>query len=62
MPVQVIWGREDRLFPVAYADAYAQRLPNARALILEECGHLVHLENPDELAAATTAFAEECAA
>jgi pimeloyl-ACP methyl ester carboxylesterase len=62
MPVQVVWGREDQLFPVAYAEAYAQRLPNARALILEGCGHLLHIEKPEALAAAVTTFAEECAA
>lgn len=59
MPVHVIWGDEDRLFPPAYADHYAAVLPQARRTILPDCGHLVHLEAPEALAAAIAGFVEE---
>ena len=41
IPVQIIWGREDRIIPVAHAEALASRLP---VHILEQAGHLPHME------------------
>lgn len=49
MPVHVVWGAEDALFPVALAHAYATRLPHAALTVLGQCGHLAHLERPAEL-------------
>ena len=46
MPVQVIWGREDRIIPVAQAEALADRLP---VHILEAAGHLPHMEKAGEV-------------
>jgi pyruvate dehydrogenase E2 component (dihydrolipoamide acetyltransferase) len=41
MPVQIIWGRQDQIIPVAHAEALASRLP---VHILEQSGHLPHME------------------
>jgi pyruvate dehydrogenase E2 component (dihydrolipoamide acetyltransferase) len=41
LPVQIIWGREDRIIPAAHAEALASRLP---VHILEQTGHLPHME------------------
>jgi pyruvate dehydrogenase E2 component (dihydrolipoyllysine-residue acetyltransferase) len=41
MPVQLIWGRNDRIIPVAQAEALAAGLP---AHILDAAGHLPHME------------------
>ncbi len=49
MPVHLIWGDTDRLFPIAYAHALAALLPNARTTILENCGHYAHIEQPERL-------------
>ena len=46
MPVQVIWGRDDRIIPVAHAEALAARLP---VHILEAAGHLPHMEKAAEV-------------
>ena len=43
-PVLIIWGRQDRVLPVAHGQAAVTRLPNARLEILEDCGHLPMLE------------------
>jgi pyruvate dehydrogenase E2 component (dihydrolipoamide acetyltransferase) len=41
MPVQVIWGAEDKIIPVAHADA----LPDgAGRHVLQGAGHMVHME------------------
>jgi pyruvate dehydrogenase E2 component (dihydrolipoamide acetyltransferase) len=46
LPVQIIWGREDRIIPVAHAEALASRLP---VHILEQAGHLPHMEKAGEV-------------
>ncbi len=46
VPVQVIWGREDRIIPVSHAEALAARLP---VHILDRAGHLPHMEKAGEV-------------
>ena len=51
LPTQVIWGAEDRLFPLEYGQRLAQLIPGARFSVIERCGHLPQVERPDELVA-----------
>jgi len=46
MPVQIIWGRNDRIIPLAHAEALAGRLP---VHILDEAGHLPQMEKAGEV-------------
>ena len=46
LPVQIIWGREDRIIPVAHGEALSARL---RVHILEQTGHLPHMERAGEV-------------
>ena len=46
VPVQIIWGRNDNIIPVAQAEALASRLP---VHILDAAGHLPHMEKAGEL-------------
>ncbi len=46
MPVQLIWGRDDRIIPAAHAEALAGRLP---VHILDATGHLPHMERASEV-------------
>jgi pyruvate dehydrogenase E2 component (dihydrolipoyllysine-residue acetyltransferase) len=46
MPAQLIWGRDDRIIPVAHAEALAGRLP---VHLLDEAGHLPHMEQAGEV-------------
>jgi pyruvate dehydrogenase E2 component (dihydrolipoamide acetyltransferase) len=46
MPVQLVWGREDRIIPVAHAEAVANHLP---VRILDAAGHLPHMEKAGEV-------------
>ncbi len=46
-PVQVIWGRQDKLIPLAHGEYYAQHLPHAELLVLDECGHMVPFEKQE---------------
>lgn len=62
VPTHVIWAKEDRILPVDYADAYVERIAGARKTVVGNCGHLIHVEKPDEFAAAVTTFTQELAA
>jgi pyruvate dehydrogenase E2 component (dihydrolipoamide acetyltransferase) len=46
LPIQIIWGREDRILPVSHAEALASRLP---VHILNDAGHLPHMEKAGEV-------------
>jgi pyruvate dehydrogenase E2 component (dihydrolipoamide acetyltransferase) len=45
-PVQVIWGREDRIMPAAHAEALAGQ---ASVHIIDNAGHLPHMEKAGEV-------------
>lgn len=47
-PVQIIWGANDKLLPVGYAAEYGRRITGARVDIVPACGHLPHVEKPQE--------------
>jgi pyruvate dehydrogenase E2 component (dihydrolipoamide acetyltransferase) len=46
MPVQIVWGRDDRIIPAAHAEALAGRLP---VHILGDVGHLPQMEKAGEV-------------
>lgn len=39
----VIWGKDDRIIPVRYAEQFIN-MPNCRLIVLENCGHRPHVE------------------
>jgi pimeloyl-ACP methyl ester carboxylesterase len=45
-PALLVWGKDDRLVPVAYAQEFAGRLPASRVEAVDRAGHLPHLEQP----------------
>ena len=58
MPTLVIWGREDRLIPMAYAALLQSELPNAELVVLAGCGHVVIADCPEAFDRAFLAFLE----
>lgn len=44
VPTLVVWGREDRIFAPAHAEAFARGIPGARIEMIESAGHLPHVE------------------
>lgn len=46
MPTLLIWGINDKLFPIADADSLLIDFPNARMDTVIQAGHIPHLENP----------------
>jgi pimeloyl-ACP methyl ester carboxylesterase len=46
-PALVLCGRNDALTPPALSEELARAIPGARLVVVEECGHLSSLEQPD---------------
>lgn len=46
-PVLIVWGKEDAWHPLAMTEAFHQKLPQAKIVVLPNCGHLPHEELPD---------------
>ena len=43
-PALVIWGRQDKLLPVAHADILKRLLPEVQVQVFDPCGHLPQIE------------------
>jgi pimeloyl-ACP methyl ester carboxylesterase len=48
VPVKIVWGENDRIVPVKFADEFKKLLPASRVFIVKNCGHLPPVEKPDE--------------
>jgi pimeloyl-ACP methyl ester carboxylesterase len=48
-PTLIVLGREDPIFPIDLAEDFREKLPHAKMVIYENCGHAIHLEKPDQL-------------
>ena len=55
VPTLIIWGTEDNLVPIQYAEAYHAELPNSELTILE-AGHAPQMEVPDAVSDAMKQF------
>lgn len=47
-PTLIVWGRQDAILPVGQAVIAGGVLPQARLEIVEEAGHLLMIERPEE--------------
>jgi pimeloyl-ACP methyl ester carboxylesterase len=47
MPVLVVWGKQDRLIPVAYARELQAEFPQAELEVLDGCGHVPMADCPE---------------
>ncbi len=47
VPTLIMWGKEDKLFPSAYAKRWGEKIPGSRVEIVPECGHVPAVEKPD---------------
>ncbi len=46
-PTLVLCGVEDRMCPVEYHEFMAEEIPDARLAVVEDCGHIASLEQPE---------------
>jgi pimeloyl-ACP methyl ester carboxylesterase len=55
-PTLLIWGKADHIISSVYAREFAARIAGARIELVDNAGHLSHLEQPDAVVKATRAF------
>jgi pimeloyl-ACP methyl ester carboxylesterase len=58
VPTLLLWGANDRMFPMEYAFAWQSLIPGSQAVVIPECGHVPHLEKPDAFVRELTGFIE----
>ncbi len=56
MPVQLIWGADDPLFPIAHATRAHGLIPDCRLAVIEGAGHTPQAERPEEFNRVLHAF------
>lgn len=59
VPTLIVWGRNDRVVPVAGAYEYEKLIPGARLVVWEETGHLPMLERPGQFNKLVDGFLSE---
>jgi pimeloyl-ACP methyl ester carboxylesterase len=47
-PMLIVWGREDGVFPVEHALRAKEAVPQARLVVLDNCGHFPQIEATSE--------------
>jgi pimeloyl-ACP methyl ester carboxylesterase len=56
LPLLLLHGRQDMTFPATLAEEAAKLIPSARAVIIEEAGHMAHIDQPRAWLDALTDF------
>jgi len=49
-PTMVLWGKQDRLVPVRYAEEFGRRIPRSKVEIIDQAGHVFPAEYPERVA------------
>ncbi len=55
-PTLVIWGREDAIIPLNVCQRYVRAIPGATANVLDRCGHMPEMEQPEAFVQAVLDF------
>lgn len=58
-PILTIWGRQNRVLSSAAGQALNARLQPVNAIELDDCGHLLMMERPDQVAEAIAHFVRQ---
>lgn len=55
-PTLLLWGREDRVIPLAHGEAYAKQIAGAKLEIYDKCGHMLAFEYPERFGRSVVEF------
>jgi len=58
-PTLILWGTRDPVLPVALADPGPELVPDRRVVLVEDAGHFVQSDAPEQVNAALLAFLAE---
>jgi len=57
-PTLIVWGKQDRLVPLAHGEAYHKAIRGSELKLIDRCGHSPQLERPAEFVAMVEEFLE----
>src|SRR5437870_13036522 len=55
-PTLILWGREDRLIPLNFAERFHKEITGSRLRVIDSCGHMPQVECPKEFVTAVLEF------
>jgi pimeloyl-ACP methyl ester carboxylesterase len=47
-PTLIVWGREDKLIPLNFAERFHKEITGSRLEVIDNCGHMPHVECADK--------------
>ncbi|MGL5033854.1 MAG: alpha/beta fold hydrolase [Microcystaceae cyanobacterium] len=56
LPTLILWGKQDKILGTKAAHQFKQFIPNSQLVWLDHCGHVPHLEQPEQTAEAILSF------
>lgn len=56
MPILIVWGEQDNIFPLRHASNIIQALPQAQLRVIPQCGHWSPVDTPDDIAQSMVEF------
>jgi pimeloyl-ACP methyl ester carboxylesterase len=59
MPTLIVWGRRDRIIPVAHAEPAHKGMPGSHLELFDDSGHFPHLDDPLRFARTLSQFLAE---
>ncbi|MGG6297492.1 alpha/beta fold hydrolase [Leptolyngbya sp. AN02str] len=61
LPTLILWGKQDRILGTADAAKFQRAIANSQLIWVDECGHVPHLEQPQQTADHILAFIQTLA-
>ncbi len=56
VPALLIWGQHDARSPLSVAHQFHEAIPNSTLVVIEDAGHMSHLERPEQVNQAVREF------
>ncbi len=60
LPVLLLWGRQDRIIPLSQGERLKREIPGAQLKVIEDCGHNLQEEKPEETFSIMDSFLSRC--
>lgn len=56
VPTLIIWGRQDRIIPLEYAERFHKGISGSKLVVMDDTGHVPQMERPKEFARVVKGF------
>jgi pimeloyl-ACP methyl ester carboxylesterase len=56
VPTLIVWGRDDSVVDVRTGERFRQDIAGSQLVVIDDAGHMVHEEKPDEVNRAIASF------